>query len=341
MRDRDFVEFLAALWESRGWETAIRERSTGVYVITGDRESDKRGLMLVVPDPGTTVNAQLLGKVAGVIESKGVDVGVAATRGTFGTDAERVANANDIHLLDPPALEQTIAAEDAYDLLEEFRTGSDRSLIERLPSVPIAVPRLPTGGIGIFVAVIATMAIAYTGLGFLGLDGMLDSYLSVLPLPDLPIPSLPIPDLGLGGGGFPVTAVSLSQANTTPVDVQWDARRQQSLVAPNGVTFESEENETFVVVQLNVSNPDDETLVVRSEYLALSAGNTRYGAQFLKGGSEQLPMTVQPNSSKRGYVVFAIPEDADSATLIGLPGDDVPPMQFERDSDMAFQTKVE
>jgi hypothetical protein len=177
------------------------------------------------------------------------------------------------------------------------------------------------------------------------LDSLLGNHLDPL-LSSLPLPSLsgvPIPDfgLGLGGGGFPMTAVSLADGDGTPVEIRWDARRQETLVDPAGNPYsannETNDNRTFVVVQLNISNPGNDSLVFRPGYLALSANGTRYGAQSLTGGSGQLPIQVPANGSKRAYVVFTVPEDADSATILGLPGEDVPPMRFERDRDVEFQ----
>lgn len=339
MGERDFVEFLAAFWESRGWTTGIREWEADAYLVAGDRDNGTRGLMLVVPGEGATVDGQLMQKAASVIRSKGVDVGVAATRGSFAGEARQVANANDIHLLDPGALEQTIAQEDAFDLLEEFSSGGGRSLGDRLPGLPSPTIPLPGGRIRVILIVVVVLVVGYAGLGVVGLGDLPASLFASLPLPSIPLPSLPIPHLGLGLGGssFPVTAVSLSQGSATPVDVRWDARRQESIVAPNGETFAAGANETFVVVQVNVSNPTNESMVFRANYLSLSANNTRYGNQFLKGGSGQLPVQVPAGGSKRAYVVYSIPKDAASATLLGLPGKKIPPMRFARDPELAFQ----
>ncbi|MFB6113916.1 MAG: restriction endonuclease [Halodesulfurarchaeum sp.] len=339
MSDRDFVDFLAALWESRGWSTGVREREPGVYMITGDRNDGSRGLMVVVPDPEASVSGQLLQTLARIGEDSGVDVTVAATRGTYTDAAEQVAHARDIHLLDPSSLERTVAKEDAYDLLEEF-TRSGGSPLNRLPNVSLPLPGVPGRTLRVAIAGVVAVALVYGAVQFLGFGGMLDSVLAGLGLPSFVLPSLPIPDVGLGlggGGGFPVTAVSLADGNGTTVDIRWTARQQDVVVAPNGARFESGENRTFVVVQLNVTNPVNRTLILRPQYLSLSANGTRYGVQFLKGGSGQLPIQVPANSSKRGYVVYSIPADADSATILGMPGTDVPPFRFERDRSLDFQ----
>ncbi|MFB6076980.1 MAG: restriction endonuclease, partial [Candidatus Nanohaloarchaea archaeon] len=144
MGPREFVGFLSALWDSRGWETGIRERDEGVFMVAGDRPDGRRGLMLVVPDPDATISGQLLQKVVRLMDEKEVDVRVAATRGTFSDDARRIGEANGVHLLDPDELEQTVAAEEAYDLVAEFSGGTAGDSL--VPSVGYSLPSISRPG---------------------------------------------------------------------------------------------------------------------------------------------------------------------------------------------------
>lgn len=334
MEDRGFVEFLAALWESRGWETAVRERDEGVFMITGDKDDGTRGLMLVVPATDATVSGQILQKAATIVEDKGIDTAVAATRGTFSQDAQGVASAEGVHLLDPAALEETVGAEDLHHLVEEYSQGGGGgggSLFDRLPVPAVSIPNVGGGGGTVRMAAMGIVAIiiVVAAIQFLGFGSMLGGLFAGLPIPDL--------GLGLGGGGYTVTAVSLSEGNATPAEIKWDARPQTSVVAPNGEEFTAPEGKQFIVVQVNVTNPRDEPMVFRAGYLALATQNTRYGNQPLQGASGQLPVQIEAGSSVQAYVVYTVPEDAESATLLGLPGPDVPPMTFERDQEMAFQ----
>lgn len=335
MGDRGFVEFLAAFWESRGWETGITERDEGVFMITGDRGNGERGLMLVVPDPEAKISGQLLQKLVTITQNKGVEVGVAATRGTFSQDADAIASANGVHLLDPATLEKTVHDEGATDLVERFASDGNgdggRSLVDRLPIGRASGAFLPIAGRAVrtLVVLILVVAVVFGAVQFLGIGGMFGGAVAGLPLPDL--------GLGLGGdGGYTITAVSLSSGNGTALDVEWNARTQSTVVAPNGASFDAPEDESFVVVAVNVSNPSAEPVIFRADYLALASGDTRYGNQPLQGASGQLPMQVEAGSSASGYVVYTVPADSESATLLGLPGSDVPPMDFERDRDLAF-----
>ncbi len=339
MTERSFVEFLAALWESRGWETAITERDEGVYMVTGDKADGSRGLMLVIPGRDETVTGQLLQKAVSLVQDKGIETAVAATRGTFSEDARGVADANGVHLLDPEALEKTVAAEDVHDLVEEHSSGGGGgvggSLMDRLSDVGLQVPdgagvpgRLQT----LFMGVLA-VAVVLGAIQFLGIGTPLSGVIGALPLPEV--------GFGAGGGGYTITAVSLSAGNATPVPIAWNARQQSRVVAPNGEAYTAPDGQQFVVVQLNITNPTAETLVFRSNYLALATNNTRYGNQPLQAASGQLPVQIEAGASVDAYVVYSVPEDTESGTLIGLPGSDIPPMTFERDRSMSFQVEGE
>lgn len=339
MTERSFVEFLAALWESRGWETAITERDEGVYMVTGDKADGTRGLMLVIPGADETVSGQLLQKAVTIVQDKGIDTAVAATRGTFSDDARGVAEANGVHLLDPEALEKTVAAEDAHDLVEAHSSGggggAGGSLMDRFSAVGIPLPNgiaMP-GGLRTLILAVVAVIVVLGAVQFLGIGTPLSAVLGALPLPEL--------GFGAGGGGYTITAVSLSSGNATPVPIAWNARQQSTVVAPNGETYTAPDGEQFVVVQLNITNPREETLVFRSSYLALATNNTRYGNQPLQAASGQLPVQIEAGGSVEAYVVYSVPEDADSGTLLGLPGSDIPPVTFERDRSLSFQVEGE
>lgn len=333
MGARDFVDFLAAFWESRGWDTGITERDEGVFMITGDKQSGQRGLMLVVPDPEATVGGQMTQKLVTLTQDKGIDMAVAATRGGFSDDARKIADANGVHLLDVPTLEETVEAEGAQELVERYAApggagGGVGSIVDRLQSVGGSVPTGVGGGLKYLLLAVVAIAIVIAGIQFLGMGSMLGSAVA----------GIPLPDLGLGGGGgYTMTAVSLSEGNGTPVGVRWDARTQTTVIAPNGESFQAPEGTQFVVVQFNVSNPANDTLVFRARHLALATGGVRYGNQPLQGASGQLPLMIEAGQAQRGYLVFTVPEDSTAATLLGLPGPEVPPMAFERDRTMEFQ----
>lgn len=337
MTDRSFVDFLAALWQSRGWETGITERDEGVYMVTGDKADGTRGLMLVVPGPDQTVTGQMVQKAATLVQDKGIDTAVAATRGSFSDDARGVADANGVHLLDTEALEETVAAEDAQHLVDEHKTGGreDGSVFDSIPISGLPNPNglAISGGVRTLLLAIVAVGVALAALEVLGLGTPLSGVLGALPVPEV--------GFGAGGGGYTITAVSVSSGNATSVPITWNAREQTTVIAPNGEEYTAPDGEQFVVVQLNISNPTGETLVFRPGYLALATNNTRYGSQRLQAAPGQLPVQVEAGSSVRAYVVYSVPAGADSGTLLGLPGSDIPPMAFERDRSMTFQVEGE
>lgn len=330
MTDRGFVDFLAALWESRGWETGVQEDEPGVYMITGDRETGQRGLLLVVPATNATVPGKPVQTVASICDAKNVDVGVVATRGGFSDDAERIAEANDVHLLDQPALEKTVAAEGLEDLVEEYSSDGVGSLLDRLPIPSLrspSPPGIPTRGLTTLLVVAAVVAIGLVGAQHFGV------------LPDLTaqVPGF-VPSFGVGGGGgFTVTAASLTAGNGSAVDVAWNADVQSQVTTQEGKTFTAPDGETFVVVQMNVTNHRSDPVIFRSRSLAFAANNTRHGPRHLKGALGQPPAQIPPGNSTSLWVVFSVDRDVDSGTLLGLPGTDAPPIQFHRDRELPMQ----
>lgn len=333
MTDEGFVDFLAAMWERRGWETGVAEDEPGVFMITGDRDSGQRGLMLVVPAGDADVPGKRVQTVASICDAKNVDVGVVATRGTFSDDAQRIADVNDIHLLDTDALESTVDSEGMDDLVEEYTEGGDgdESLLSRVvpsgvPSVRSPTPvAIPTRGLGVLLVLAAVVAVAVAGAQALG----------VLPSVAGKVPAV---GLGLGGGGsgFTVTAASLTTGNGSAVGVAWTARVQSDVVTDTGATYSAPEGSKFVVVQMNVTNHRDEQVIFRSSALGFAANNTRVGPQLLQGAVGQPPVPIPPGETVSVWVVFPVDDGADSGTLLGLPGEDVPPIRFHRAPDLEF-----
>jgi hypothetical protein len=337
--DREFAELLATVWEHRGWQTEIEARGEE-FVVAGDKPDGTRGLILLFPGQSVTVDAEQVQALETLRDQKGLDVPVAATQGTFSEEARELADAAGLHLVDPQVVAETAAAEGFEDLLAEYTDSSSGRLSGLLPAV--SRPSLPSVGLSVPDSVGLSVPDS-VGLGgrrrVLGIGVLVLVLVGVLATVGfgsgtLAAPALP--DLGLGGSGFSVTAVSLSGAETA-VDVQWNARPQDQVVGPNGTTFEPRNGTTFVVVQLNATNPTTETQVVRETDLAFAAGETRYGPQYLQGAVGQLPLVLAPGESGRAYVVFAVPEGTDSGTLLGLPGPEATPMSFERDRSVAFQ----
>ncbi|MFB6124790.1 MAG: restriction endonuclease [Halanaeroarchaeum sp.] len=333
MTDRAFVDFLAAMWAERGWETGVAEEEAGVFMITGDRSTGQRGLMLVVPGTGAVVPGKRAQTVASICDAKNVDVGVVATRGTFSDDAQRIAEVNDVHLLDGEALEETVESEGMHDLVESFvdNPAGGSSLRDRLP-LPDELPSLrspspiqiPTRGLMALLGLVAVIAIGVVGAQTVGV------------VPDLG--TLPVLG-GAGGSGFTMTAASLSSGTGGGgLDVAWHARPQKKVVTDAG-RFEPDPGSRFVVVQMNVTNRGDSQMVVTPRFFGLAANNSRVGPQLLNGAKGQPPMPVPPGGERSVWVAFPVDEGVDEGTLLGLPGERVPPIRFHRDRSLSFAVK--
>jgi hypothetical protein len=350
MDDRAFADLLARIWERHGWQTEVTARD-GDFLVAGDRQDGRRGLILVSPG-GDPVGEGPVQELRGMAEQKGIDVPVAATRSSFEAAARDVAEDADLHLLDPETLERTAEAQGFEDLLQQYSSDGGPGLLNRLPSPNLS--RLPRPGVGRLRGVLAGgnglllgvvgVVILVLASSFLGLGDVLGGLLAALPIPDLGLldaiggllGGLP----GLGGNGFSVTAVSLMETDGDPVTVSWDATRGDEIAGPNGTTYEAPENHTFVLVAINATNPTAEAVVIEEADLGFAAGGGRYGPQPLTGAEGQVPLIVPPATNARGFVVFAVPDSATEGTLLGLPGPAATPLQFERARGLEAQVTV-
>ena len=138
----EFVEFLAALWDERGWETSVGERSDETYFVTGTRPDGKRGIIYAFPTTTSTVTERHLERFVRFCRKKGIDVAVVATQGAFAEGAERVAADRGVHLLDRSALADTVAEGDLEAVLARFTgTGRAEAALDRLRDRGVPVPR--------------------------------------------------------------------------------------------------------------------------------------------------------------------------------------------------------
>lgn len=319
MDEADFPEFLAAFWAEKGWDTSVQPNDDGTYLVGGDKDDGTRGLIGVRPAEDTEIAASEVEDFAAFCDQNGVDVRVMATRGRFTTGARSAADAGDVHLLDPNELASSVRDEDAEHLVEDYSGSSGGgSLLANVPGVPIPVPTGVPSGIPIVpivVAAIVVFAAVFAGgtllsfVPFVGADG------------------------GTAGGnaGPAFTAFSLAAAENSTATAEWDARVTDEIEATNN-TYEPGDNETFVVVQMNVTAGDSQ-VVVRSQNFALSVNGTNYGHQQFENASQQFrsemaAVTAGPGESGRILLVFAVPEGFDGATFVERA--DGPGLRFDR-----------
>lgn len=133
-----FVEFLSALWDEKGWETSVRQRSDETYFVTGKRPSGKRGVIYVFPTTTSTVTERHVEKFVQFCTKKGVDVAVVATQGAFAEGAERVASERGVHLLDRSALADTVEEGGLEAVLARFTEGDGP--LDRLRGLGVPIP---------------------------------------------------------------------------------------------------------------------------------------------------------------------------------------------------------
>ncbi|MCF2241535.1 restriction endonuclease [Halobacterium salinarum] len=313
MQASAFPEFLAAFWAEKGWETSVTENDDGTYLVAGDKDSGTRGLMGVRPDDGTEVDASEVEDFLAFCDKQGVDVRVMATLGRFTTGARTAADSEDIHLLDPNELANSVREEGVEEMVTEY-TGGGGGGGGRLPSLPVSVPTV-VPVIPILVAALVVAAAVFVGPTLLG--------------------SVPFVDELRAGSasGQPITALSLSDADAPTATVRWTAQPRDEIrnyTAPAG--------QTFVVVAFEATATGSEPVTIRDETVALAANGTFRSPQSFTNASTafraaQLPKQVPANGTARGIVVFQAPADFDGATLVERYGG--PGLRFQRADDLS------
>lgn len=189
----DFVAFLAATWDERGWETSVRERSDETHFVVGKRPDGKRGVIYTFPTTTATVTERHLKKFVSFCEQKGIDVAVVATQGSFAEAAEAVADRRSVHLLDRSSLADTVEEGGLEDVLARFTDGGG-GITGRLRGLGVPVPASVTSWIpgprSLLASVVAAVPIGGTADDAAASDG------GTSPA-DAPAPSSSAPD-GLG-----------------------------------------------------------------------------------------------------------------------------------------------
>lgn len=320
MAPADFPAFLAAFWEDKGWDTSVQANQDGTYLVAGDKSDGTRGLIGVRPAADTEIGASEVEDFAAFCDKKGVDVRVMATRGRFTTGARSAADAGDVHLLDPNELASAVRDEGAEDIVAAFTGSGGGSLLDSFPSVPIAVPDGLPSGIPVVPIAIAAIVVAAAVLG----GGTVLSF----------VPFVGASSSTPADAGPPVTALALGGQGNSTVTVAWDSEVTDSITANSGKTYEAPDGETFVVVRMEVTAPENQSVVLRGDRFALSVNGTTYGYQRLSGASNILPVQVQAGNTTQAIAVFSVPEGVEGATLVAQPGD--PGIRFVR-ADLSFQ----
>ncbi|QIB73418.1 hypothetical protein GL213_11970 [Halogeometricum borinquense] len=147
-------------------------------------------------------------------------------------------------------------------------------------------------------------------------------------------PTLGLPVIGGGSGGTSGDAVSVSALSTAganaTAEVRWNSRTTKTLTV-NGTTYTAPENETFVLVRMNVTNHNESPMSFGQSSLALEVAGERYGYQPLNGTTGFAEGGLfAPNDPREVWLAFTVPTDATSGTLV-LRDDDLA-VRFVHDS---------
>lgn len=328
---------LSEAWTNRGWETDVVEDEDGTFLVTGDQGNGQRGLILVLPGD-VNVPGKRLQQYASLVEKKSVDVRVVATQGRFTDDAERIANANDIHLLNPQAVLETVEAEGLVDTLSKYAAsggsngvggGGIGAALSGLPipgGVPSSVPTPSLGGKGLksvfLVVLLATSLLAgFAGGAFLapGTGGPITGMLGVP---------------AAGTSDVAVSSLSTADPGSAGLTVRWNARTADSVVA-NGSTYDAPADTAFLVVQYVVTNTGESRVPVKAADFLVNANGKRYTHQPLDGAKTFELTAVAPGNQTTGWAVYSIPAGASDAVIV--PNTDAPggPIAFVHDPGLA------
>lgn len=364
LEPEDFVSFLGDLWGERGWETSVQERANGTYFIIGERGDGRRGVLFVFPTTDSHVSGQHLRRFVTLCGKKGVDVAVVATQGAYADEARKIADAKGIHLLDRTTLEGTVEEGGFHHVLREYTGGGPLDpILAKLRALGLPVPEtlpldLPFDPAELQARIRSNLG-GYSGEsddsdadgpppdgeGDGGGGGRLGA-LPVSPRTLLPVVvaalllvvagstmgALTVPGVGGDGGSdTAISAVSTASANAA-LDVRWNARTTDSITV-NGTTYDAPENETFVVVRMNVTSRSESPEQLPQERLALEVAGDRYGYQPLKN-TTGFPGAglFAPGESREVWTAFSVPADAESGTLLVRSGEGVPGVKFTRDT---------
>ncbi len=337
-----FPRLLADLWREQGWQTDTTRRGDDAYLVGGERGGGTRGLMLVLPDPDTEVRTAHLRRFAEMCGSRGVDVAVVATQGTFTDEVRRIASDRGVHLLDRGRLEKTVQQGGFEAVLRRHRDGgetegADESGAEDdedradggdwLARLRAALPGAADGA--------ATAALRARAAS--NPKHLLAVVVAVAVLTSGVVIGVPT-----GGGGGPDIAVS-AVSTATPeasesLTVRWRAETRSTLDPPGG-TFEAPPNETFVLVRLDVSSTAGEAAMFGGPTLLFESDGVRYGPQSLSGGNLKTMDRFAPGDAGTVWAVFTVPTNATTGTVLvrdGLAADG-PGVRFVHDPSLTVE----
>jgi len=383
-----FARLLDGIWKRRGWQTNVKARDNGSFLVMGRRENGTLGLLYVLPGAEREVDASTFSQFRGLAQKKGAQVAVVATQGSFVEQVRSGADEAGVHLLAPNDVRDAVREGGFEDLLSELvgrevelgETGSgpggagdDSGAADGQP--PGRADAAGAGGddarddpplpepLSAVADRLPDPALAAVASAWAAVDGMFDSenvpdplapasgddggsddgeggsLASSLPLGRRALAAVAVlvavvvvgGVLGVGGpldgvaasdapdSTAAVTVLSTTERTNATLTATWNARTADTVELENGTSYDAPDGETFVVVQLNVTNQEVTPVQLSQEDLALEAGGTRYGYQPLAGAETFRGGVFIPGETTSVWTAFSVPENTTAGTVLIVP----------------------
>ncbi|UPW01134.1 restriction endonuclease [Halorussus gelatinilyticus] len=331
MDQSEFGQFVAALWERQGWQTQVKNDDGRTFVAVQRPNGGEEGLLWAIPDG--EVGGQQVQQFAKLCQQYEVSESAIVTAGTVSDHAEKVSQGSGVELLDGEGVARILKQKEWTDLAEEYGDGGanaeaetggatsdgDGSPLDQLRAVGDRLGSKLSAALG-GTSVPAKPAVAVVLVVALLAAGVLSGV------------SIPF----LGGGGGPVSAESVSPANsTTTLSVAWNARVTDTIDPDesDGKAYPAPRGKQFVLVKMRINNTGDAKTPLKKSAFKLRTANRTYGHQPLAEHEGFIDFPISPNQRYVGWLAFAVPEGSSGTLIYDQNATGTPvTVEFTRDS---------
>lgn len=125
INDYDFEQFVADLWEQRGWETEVSNRSAdrGVDVLATKEDGGFQTTAVIQAkryQSGNNVGSPEVQQYASLRQQENADIAIVVTTSSFSTQAKAIANELNLKLVDGNQLVKSIESQGAQNLVRRY-----------------------------------------------------------------------------------------------------------------------------------------------------------------------------------------------------------------------------
>ncbi|UPV75060.1 DUF4352 domain-containing protein [Halorussus limi] len=329
MDQSEFGQFVAALWERQGWQTQVKNDDGRTFVAVQRPNGGEEGLLWAIPDG--EIGGQQVQQFATLCQQYEVSESAIVTAGTISDHAEKVSQGSGVELLDGEGVARILKQKEWTDLAEEYGDGGSSadaasddggdSPLDQLRAVGDRAGSKLSGAFGgasvpVKPAILVVVVVALLAVGVL--SGV----------------SIPF----LGGGG-PVSAESVSPANsTTTLSVTWNARVTDTIDPDegDGKVYPAPQGKQFVLVSMQFENTGQGTVNLTKKSFKFRTNGETYSHQPLAEHDGLMGLEMSPGNYYTGWMVFTVPEGS-SGTLIYDQNatEGTVAVEFTRDSKLA------